>query len=92
MDIEQTASHDLFDSNVYYTVEMIKELIPFFDEVTYLVIYKQINAKFLDADDIIDVDKKIARHKLSMEYINKMNLALFETSGNKIEDSEVEKQ
>jgi hypothetical protein len=88
MDVEQTSSHDLFDSNVYYSVEMIKELMPFLDDITYLVIYKSINAKFLDADDIAGVDKEIARYRRSYDHIMKMNLALFDASQNKIEENQ----
>jgi hypothetical protein len=88
MNVEQTSSHDLFDSDVYYSVEMIRELMPFLDDITYLIVYKSINAKFLDADDIAGVDKEIARHRMSYDHIMKRNLALFDTSQNKIEENE----
>ena len=88
MDVEQVSCHDLFDKDIYYSVEMIRELMPFFDEVTYLIIYKQINAQFLDKDDIISVNKEIDRHKKSYDCIMKRNLALFDTSQNKIEENQ----
>ena len=90
MDVEQLSCHDLFDKDIYYSVEMIKELMPFFDEVTYLIIYKQINAQFLDKDDIISVNKEIDRHKRSYDCIMKRNLALFDTSTNDVSGNRLE--
>lgn len=77
---EIKSSTDMFDPDVYYSLEMIKEMMPYFDDIMYLVIYKEVNVNFLDEEDVHAVNKEIERYKKSRDHVTKKNLALFDAS------------
>jgi len=80
-------NHTLFDCTCFTSYELIRETLPMFDEVTILCMYKYLNAKFLDEDDLNEIDRKIIKLKKIEQSIIDHNLKLFEdASANKLED------
>jgi hypothetical protein len=82
--IKELKSNDLFDSNCYYSVEMIKQILPLADDLLANVLYKRINQNFLDEDDLNVVNKKIEKIKSRQNSILQKELAMFDNSGNDI--------
>ena len=81
---KEIKSNDLFDCNCFYSVEMIKTILPMADDLLANVLYKRINEKFLDEDDLIVVSKKIEKLQSRQNSILQKELALFDHSGNDI--------
>ena len=81
---KEIKSNDLFDSNCFYSVEMIKSILPMCDDLLANVLYKRINEKFLDEEDLNVVSKKIEKLQSRQNSILQKELALFENdiSGN----------
>ena len=64
---EPISSQILISPNQYYTMEMLKETVPFLNEVGYYVLYNRINEQFIDKDEYEQNKKIIERLKKSHE-------------------------
>ena len=64
---ERISSQTLISTNQYYTMEMLKESIPFLDEVGYYVLYNRVNENFIDEEEKLQNEKIIQRLKKSHE-------------------------
>lgn len=85
--IEMLNSHVLFDCTCYTSLELIKDTLPLFDDITCLAMYKYLNHKFIDEEDLEAVDKKIMKMKRIEQSIIDANLKVFQdSSANEMED------
>lgn len=85
--VEMLNSHVLFDCSCYTSLELIKDTLPLFDDITCLAMYKYLNHKFLDEEDLAAVDKKIIKLKRIEQSIIDANLKVFQdSSANGMED------
>jgi hypothetical protein len=71
---EPISSHMLISPNQYYTMEMLKEIIPYLDEVGYYVLYNRVNENFIDEEEKLQNEKIIERLKKSRELRMKPDL------------------
>lgn len=88
--IEMLNSHVLFDCTCYTSFELIKETLPLFDDITCWAMYKYLNHKFIDEEDLEAVDRKIVKLKRIEQSINDANLRVFQdSSANQVDDIEL---
>lgn len=64
---EPISSQSLISPNQYYTMEMLKECVPFLDEVGYYILYNRVNENFIDEEEKLQNEKIIERLKKSHE-------------------------
>jgi hypothetical protein len=81
---EPISSQNLFDGNQYYTMDMIKAILPHLDEIGYYILYNRINEMFIDEEEKLQNEKIIERLKKSRELRMKPDLEkLMENEENK---------
>jgi len=75
MEVENTEVL-LTKDGTFKSLESIKEMLPYGDELMYLALYKEINKGQLTEDEIKDVDRDIFR--LQESYKRKLNNSIEE--------------
>ena len=64
---EPISSKQLLDGNQYYTMQALKETIPFLDDIAYYILYNRVNENFIDEEEKQQNLKIIERLKKSRE-------------------------
>jgi len=60
-----TKTESIFDKDCYYTLKQIEDVLPYFDELAWRIIYLNINERFLDDEEIETEKKTIEKMKKS---------------------------
>ena len=75
MEIENTEILMVKDGT-YKSLETIKDMLPFGDDIMWLALYKQLNEGLLSEDEIKDIDRDI--YRLQQSYKRKLDNSLEE--------------
>lgn len=81
---EITKSVPLFENGCFYSVEMIKDMLPLFDDSTILAMYKTLNKGFIDDYEKEEIDRKLDSLKKREQRILDYNINVMtrDPSGN----------
>lgn len=64
---EPISSKQLLDGNQYYTMDMLRQTIPYLDEIGYYILYNRVNEMFIDEEEKLRNEKIIERLKTSRD-------------------------
>ena len=64
---EPISSKQLLDGNQYYTMDMLRQTIPYLDEIGYYILYNRVNEMFIDEEEKLQNEKIIERLKKSRD-------------------------
>jgi hypothetical protein len=75
---EPLVSQELFAPNQYYTMDMLKEMLPFLGDIGYYILYNRINEPFITEEEKLQNIKIIERLKTSRDLRIKPDLKKLE--------------